>query len=168
MTEQRVCKRCGQVFYLRSNSPKNKLYCSITCAKAIKHDGGICRTCGKRLTRDQKYYCSPYCCLKYRYESNPYVGRTTGDTGAISELRVCVDLMVKGYEVFRAISPASSCDLLVLHDGTKILRMEVRTAPKNKMDGKLIKNKNDKDHQHHVDHFVWVSCSGIEYDPPLG
>ncbi len=50
----------------------------------------------------------------------------TSDRGAISELAVAVDLMYRGFEVFRALSPASSCDLIIYRDG-KALRVEVKT-----------------------------------------
>jgi Holliday junction resolvase-like predicted endonuclease len=50
-----------------------------------------------------------------------------GNTGAVSELVVCADLLKKGYEVFRSVSPSSSCDLIVLKDG-KTLTIEVRTG----------------------------------------
>jgi len=50
-------------------------------------------------------------------------------SGALAELIACTDLIRKGYEVFRAISPACSCDLTILKNG-KIQRVEVRTATK--------------------------------------
>jgi hypothetical protein len=48
-------------------------------------------------------------------------------TGAISELVVAVDLTRKGFEVFRAVDPSASCDLLALKDGV-VVRVEVRTG----------------------------------------
>jgi hypothetical protein len=50
-----------------------------------------------------------------------------GTVGAIAELAVAVDLMERGYDVFRAVSPACSCDLAVLSGG-ELLRIEVRTG----------------------------------------
>jgi len=55
--------------------------------------------------------------------------------GALSELRASVDLMLNGYEVFRAVSPACSCDLIALKNN-KTIRIEVRTATK-RIDGSL-------------------------------
>ena len=55
--------------------------------------------------------------------------------GALSELIVSSDLMAKGYEVYRALSPSSSCDLIVIVD-KKPLRVEVRTGYK-RLDGSL-------------------------------
>ena len=50
-----------------------------------------------------------------------------GTTGAMSELCVAVDLMKKGYAVFRALSPACFCDLIAIKDG-KSLNVEVKTG----------------------------------------
>lgn len=52
---------------------------------------------------------------------------STGVVGTINELRVCVDLLLKGYEVFRSVSSMCSCDLAILKDG-KLLRLEVKTG----------------------------------------
>ena len=51
----------------------------------------------------------------------------TGTVGAAHELLVCVDLMRKGYEVFRAESPSTSCDIVILRNGS-LLRVEARTG----------------------------------------
>jgi len=50
-----------------------------------------------------------------------------GTIGAASELLAAADLMMKGWEVFRALSPNSHCDLLAEKDGTT-MRLEVRTG----------------------------------------
>jgi len=50
-----------------------------------------------------------------------------GTCGAASELVACAYLMRAGYEVFRAVSPSTSCDLIACRDGvTK--RVEVRSG----------------------------------------
>jgi len=45
----------------------------------------------------------------------------------MSELLACADLIRKGYEVFRSVSQAATCDILALKDG-KTYRVEVKTA----------------------------------------
>ncbi len=50
-----------------------------------------------------------------------------GTIGAISELVAAVDLMRRGYHVFRALSPNCPSDLLIYRAGTA-LRVQVRTA----------------------------------------
>ena len=49
------------------------------------------------------------------------------DVGATSELLVCADLLGRGFEVFRAVSPSTSCDLIALKHG-RCVRIQVRTA----------------------------------------
>jgi hypothetical protein len=60
-------------------------------------------------------------------------GISCGSLGALAELLASVDLMKRGYEVFRALSPACSCDLIAMKAGV-ILRVEVRSA-RRKIDG---------------------------------
>ena len=43
--------------------------------------------------------------------------KSIGTTGAIAELVVATDLLGRGYEVFRALSPSCSGDLAVLKNG---------------------------------------------------
>jgi len=67
----------------------------------------------------------------------------TGTVGAISEMSVAMFLMDKGYAVFRALSPACICDLVVIKD-EKILRLEVRTGYEDEK-GKITFPSSDKD-----------------------
>ena len=48
-----------------------------------------------------------------------------GHLGAIAELIVAADLMQKGYDVYRPLSPMASCDLLGIYD-QDIIRIEVK------------------------------------------
>ena len=99
-----VCKNCGKDFL--SNQAKTK-YCSVSCrSEAQRKDG---------------------------WRTNPLrqYGLSCGKMGAYQELRVCMDLMLKGYEVFRAVSPSCSCDLIALKNG-KCSRVEVKTGYINK------------------------------------
>lgn len=63
--------------------------------------------------------------------------------GALNELAVAADLMRRGYDVFRALSPASPCDLLALRGGLTV-RIEVRSVTRGP-DGKLRKVVHAKD-----------------------
>lgn len=47
--------------------------------------------------------------------------------GAWGESLVCANLLERGYEVFRSISPGSPCDLIAMR-GDLLLRVEVRCA----------------------------------------
>src|SRR5581483_12433385 len=51
----------------------------------------------------------------------------SGETGAVSELLACADLLRRGYAAFRAVSPACRCDLVAMKDG-QCWRVEVRTG----------------------------------------
>ena len=51
--------------------------------------------------------------------------------GALSELQVAVDLMAKGYHVFRALSPDCPCDLVAFRPGEPPVRIEVMTVPRS-------------------------------------
>ncbi len=55
---------------------------------------------------------------------------TRGTNGAASELIASVDLLKRGYAVFRAVSPHCPCDLVAMRDGV-CLRVEVRTGTLN-------------------------------------
>ena len=87
-----------------------------------------CKECGKEFIGSKtSLYCSKDCCRKQYITNRQYPLTSSGTTGAIQELRVAVDLMSKGYEVYRAVSPSSSCDLIALLEG-EIYTIEVRTA----------------------------------------
>lgn len=47
--------------------------------------------------------------------------------GAVAELVACINLVNDGYEVFRAVSPSCSCDLIAQKSG-QMFRVEVRTG----------------------------------------
>jgi PD-(D/E)XK endonuclease len=54
--------------------------------------------------------------------------------GALSELRVSVKLIELGYEVYRAMSSHSSCDMVAIKNG-KTLRIEVKSGATNRKTG---------------------------------
>ena len=121
-----------------------------------------CKTCNKGFTpgREWSKFCSSICRSEdYRCVSQ-YPNLNPGTVGAISELRVATDLLIKGYEVFRALSPHASCDLAILRDG-KLLRVEVRTGYENK-NGTAWATRN-----HKADVMAICVPSRIVYEPSL-
>ena len=102
--------------------------CCEVCQAEIPYPRVNQKTCSKKcqLEREKKSW----------RERNPRriaVGVAPSTVGAISELLVCSDLMQRGYSVFRCVSPAARCDLLVLNNGDeKIVSVEVKTGYKNK------------------------------------
>lgn len=67
----------------------------------------------------------------------------TGSVGAMNEMLVAADLLRRGYEVFRAVSPCAPCDLLVL-SGALLLRVEVRSTVRDRY-GWLARRQRRKD-----------------------
>lgn len=48
--------------------------------------------------------------------------------GALSELHVVNDLLIRGFYVFRAVSPSCVCDLVAVHKSGECFRVEVKTG----------------------------------------
>jgi len=99
----------------------------------------ICVGCKKEYIARAKNQLVCYNC-KDNYKLSITNNLPIGTVGAISEILVSADLLKKGYEVFRAISPSCSCDLAMLKDN-KLLRVEVRTG-RNSATGKLYYSSN--------------------------
>lgn len=90
----------------------------------------------------------------------------TGTVGAISELLAAVDLMKKGWSVFRSLCPSSEYDLIA-EKNDEIFLLEVRTGRYNvgdnagnklsyckaKTDGKLLIVVTIQDHTVHYINF---------------
>jgi len=131
-----------------------------TCEECEKDLEGI------RPRNPRRKFCSPKCArisyIKMYAGNNPIKGISAGTVGAVNELVVSIDLLRKGFAVFRAISPCCPVDLAVLIDG-KLIKIEVTTGyvtPK----GKLVFPR------HHGGHDVMavvVGESEIHYLPPL-
>lgn len=83
---------------------------------------------------------------------------------------VCADLLSRGFEVFRAISPSATCDLILAHPGgAETVRVEVRCAHFRgpRVDGQIFWSVVSRKGAY--DLFVIVMPDGtIHYDPPLG
>lgn len=56
---------------------------------------------------------------------------TSHNVGAICELQVCADLIIKGFEVFRSVTPHASCDIIGKMDGV-LISIEVRASKNGK------------------------------------
>lgn len=114
----------------------NQIYCSRSCSK---------------LAHSQKY-------------PPAYGELSTGKVGALNELRVCVDLLNRGYDVFRAVSPSCPCDLIILKSGI-MKRIEVRTA-RRMVNGTISFPMKDED-SNKSDHYAAALENEIIYFPPL-
>jgi hypothetical protein len=105
-----------------------------------------------------KVYCSPECRKSYgkRQQFDTYV--PCGTIGALGELLVAADLLRKGYEVFRSVSPSCSADIMIYRDG-KSKRVEVRTGHRQNS-GKINANRI-----HRADILAIVLIDQIVYEP---
>src|SRR6266536_2821533 len=88
-------QQCRKTFNPTKSQPQQK-FCTTECRAAVSH-------------------------AKHRGLSSKI---NTGTTGAMGEILVTYDLMQRGYEVFRSISPTGSCDLLAMKEKA-IIRVEV-------------------------------------------
>lgn len=134
-----------------------------------------CARCGAsippiRAANARTRYCSTSCSRKAeterRHANSGYLDLPAGTVGAIHEMVAATDLMRRGYHVFRALSPSCPCDLLAYKDGTKPIRVEVRTATR-RPDGTMyyLQPKKDEGQQ---DVFAFVAHDGeIRYIPGL-
>ncbi len=122
----------------------------------------------------RRKYCSDGCREHTRYEAEaghrkkrPVLLDTT-TRGAQSELSVAIDLLERGYMVFRNITPSGSIDIIAVERGEagSMLRIEVKTSADNskyKTFGKR-KYKQGK----HYDYLAIANYEGdIMYHPDL-
>lgn len=118
--------------------------------KVYSQVSNICQTCKKTFisVRRCKFCSNP--CRRHAYHlrtyvPSPHMAVGKANVGAANELKVCTDLLFKGFSVFRAMSPHASCDILALK-GRKIWRVEVRTGRDSKRNRPFWPHpKNDKD-----------------------
>ena len=112
--------------------------------------GSSCTQCGKPLTPNRlgrkAKFCSGECRKKHiaaRYrEANPVPTAPISNIGAVSELRVSIDLLQRGYHVFRALSGSALVDLAILKDG-KLITVEVTTGHCSAASGKITHPSKD-------------------------
>ena len=92
---------------------------------------------------------------KYPKDRRSYVG-------AANELRVCTDLLHKGWHVFRAEAPNGPFDLVAMHKDGRLYRVEVRT-------GQRLKNGQFSVGRHGTyDILAIVVGTEITYEPNFG
>jgi hypothetical protein len=96
-----LCLGCGTTVDRTGKNRKNAAYCTTECG---------------RLSRNQRVG-----------QVSGLPGICAGTVGAYSELLTTADLLSRGFDVFRAVSPACSCDLSIVRDH-KMWRVEVTTG----------------------------------------
>jgi Holliday junction resolvase-like predicted endonuclease len=130
---KRICKYCKKEFEAKT---RGKKYCSNYCNykdtyKPIhkQKSSNICIICQKVFYTKNKN--TKYCSKKCKQENNNYMSivgfESKTSLGAYSELLISCDLMNKGYDVFRSLSPSAKVDLII-RKNKKIHSIEVRTG----------------------------------------
>lgn len=107
--------------------PRTCRVCGVNAVPMFRRKYGSI-TCSKECARAEKQ--------QKRLQQGQVLGLPTGTIGAIGELVVAADLLLKGYAVFRALSPSCPCDLALLCED-QLYRVEVTTGHRT-TDGKLL------------------------------
>lgn len=123
-----------------------------------------CVTCGNLVDTTGRKKHAKYCsrdCRKEAYRRasgrvSSYDGIPSSTVGAISELTAATYFMKKGWNIFRAVSPACFCDLVAYKNGEPPMFLEVRTGYKS-LQGVLTFGKKIRDG---ATHFVVVEHEG--------
>lgn len=137
-------------------------------------DSLCCPNCNKPLPTDRIRRKAKFCSKECLRESHKKLYRSqnplqnysvcSGTRGAISELKVSIDLLEKGYSVFRALSPSCCCDLAILKDH-KLIRVEVTTSHTTRQGNPIIHPK--KKQTGNWDVLAIVAAGRIIYLPEL-
>ncbi len=103
-----------------------------------------CIVCGKSFKADRRHYkyCSKQCCKYAHCPPDSERGISKGTIGAIHELQVSVDLLRLGWEVFRAVSPNASCDLIACK-GDRAVKVQVTKARISPITGNVSYDSHD-------------------------
>jgi len=162
-----ICAVCKSEFSKLTSQSK---FCHRHRSAAARHERAVCPFCNKEFnpTKAVQVYCSAKCRSLNQYSSDGRLtnGIAPGTTGAIHELFVCADLLLRRFSVFRSVSPNSTCDILILH-GESCFRIEVTTGYKLKSGKIFHPGKDSEKHDflavvHYVDgHPI------IRYSPDL-
>ncbi len=143
---------------------------------AIFTAGGLvmnqCGGCGGKIPENKARYKARFCSSdcrrkfyrdKYR-QNNPQPVISTGSMGAVGEMIVASDLLLRGFAVYRAVSQSSPCDLIATR-GDAILRVEVTKGIRTML-GCVNWAKHDEKNYDHL--AIYFSDLTILYLPPLG
>lgn len=154
-------KFCGKScrlknFEIRKNTPHKCIICNEIFKTSVlsKH-----KTCSKkcRIQNEKNIY----------REKNPLnINKiSNGTIGAIGELKVCVDLMQKGFFVYRAVSPSCQADLAVTFNN-QFFRVEVTTGTISQS-GKINHPKKIEEKYRYDILAICLKTGGIHYIPEL-
>src|SRR5262249_32283830 len=123
----KICPSCEKQF---ATTRSQQVYCSTPCKSKAERENTTrerkCLRCGSSFLTNHPT--RKFCSKKCRYSTGVSDIRANSSTiGAIGELVAATDLMRRRYEVFRALSPDSSRDLIALKNSIT-RRVEVRVG----------------------------------------
>lgn len=132
-----------------------------------------CLECNNEIPKERQRRhaktCSRECAVERQYTTGKELCRpynlSTGKIGAVQELSVAADLLLRGYDVFRAVSPSSSCDIVILHK-KKLYRVEVKTGHYGRS-GELYYPKGDSSKYDFLAVVITNDNKKIKYFPQL-
>jgi hypothetical protein len=174
-----TCVECGAEFW--SVQP-SALACGVVCRRARARrpytpkqpDLRHCLHCRSpfRTSNYQQKYCGKECQRAHYYGTPIYdesdvlaaASISPGTRGAMSELRVCVDLMARGFHVYRAMSPSCPSDLVVWKERGRAIRIEVKTARKNMATGNIAYQSSKRNV---FEVICYVAFDELIYIPPV-
>lgn len=136
------CKNCKEQFKTKY---EKQIYCCSQCREQFNLSPKT-QTQPMPANVADKFLRSIPVPLKEKVE-NIYLNKST--IGAISELLVSADLLFKGYEVHRALSPDAGCDIVATKKA-EVRRIEVRTG--KYVDGHI--EFSAKPNSPHITHFA--------------
>lgn len=130
-----------------------------------------CKNCGILIEADKPWYskmvfCNQKCSSDFNKKEFLKLNRKnnipSGSVGAMHELVVSADLIRRGFNVFRALSPSCPCDLAIIKD-KKLYRVEVTTGYLTKKGIIMHINKDSNKY----DLLVIVHNDNIIYKPEI-
>ena len=132
-----------------------------------------CKTCGKDIINRiaGAVYCGEPCRrkaykrpVKSSFIDLPDLGH--GNSGAYTELLVSLDLMSKGYYVYRNLSAHGPCDLIILNKNTGTMaKVEATSGQVSTNTGQITWPPRNNNHQ--FDYLAINVCGKIIYQPLL-
>jgi hypothetical protein len=153
------------------NTENNKSQLRGKAKKYAAEPDKFCIECGSLIPKDSPHWlqrkrCENPDCLRealakrYR-QDNIIEGLPSADVERIALMRVSIDLIRRGYEIYQSTSESNPCDLVIAL-GNSLLRVEVRSAH---MSGDTVVAHVPVSHK--FDLLAMVTPKEITYDPEL-
>lgn len=104
----------------------------------------LCKQCGRAMAvgRKDRVFCGVECANEHQRKvwrennpKSPLAAMQNNTVAEVNEMKVAIDLLQRGYEVYRAAFQGMPCDMLVcgptLEKGDLALRIEVTTGSRS-------------------------------------